>query len=158
MDINSVIVDSRGRQVFTFGGPEAYATHDYRGYFVSLEWFIGRRSTEPMMVLRDAKQGLNAGAFGICLSSIGAYADPDTPSNAAPGALARCRQQLDCLGKADLPIEANKLLDVILHFAPALILMPPAPRDVVRAAQPKSLLDVTITHEETGKTHSEVSI
>jgi hypothetical protein len=45
-----------------------------------------------MMVIQDAKAGHNAGAFGICLSSIGAYVDPDTPSNAAPGAFQRCKR------------------------------------------------------------------
>ena len=158
MDINPNVVDAHGRSVFTFGGTDCHAQHTYRGYFVSLEWFVGRRSTEPMMVIQDAKAGHNAGAFGICLSSIGAYVDPDTPSNAAPGALKRCMEQLDTLGKASIPMEANLLLDVIQRFASELILMPPTPRDVVRAAQPKALLDVTITHEDSGKTHSELSI
>lgn len=158
MDINTPIVDAHGRQVFTFGGPNAYATYIYKGYLVSMEWFVGLRSTEPMMVIRNAKQGHEHGAVGICLSSIGKYADPDTGSNAARGAIKACYEHLDCLGAANLPIEANRLLDVILQYAPALILMPPTPRDVVREAMPDPIIDVTITHEDSGKTHSEVSL
>jgi hypothetical protein len=158
MDINTPIVDAYGRQVFNFGGQNAFETHEYRGYFVSLEWFVGRRSTEPMMILRDAKAGNNAGAFGICLSSIGKYADPDTSSGAAPGALAECWKHLDCLGKPALAIEASLLLDVILHFATKLILMPPTPRAVVREARPDEIIDVELTDETTGRVTNQVSL
>jgi len=158
MDLNKTRLNIIGREVYTFAGEDAYETHIYRGYLVSLEWFTGARSTEPIMMIRDAKQGHDHGALGICLSSIGKYVDPDTPSNAAPGAFFACVEALPTLGKAQIPLEAKLLLDVIQHFASALILMPPTPRDVVRAAQPVPILDVQITHEETGKTHSEVSI
>lgn len=156
MNINSPILNAYGRQVFTAGGPDAHSTHEWGGYWVSLEWFVGRRSTEPMMVIRSAKH--DAGMLGICLSSIGKYADPDTPSNAAPGAVNECMTHLDMLGKNTSYMEACALLNVILHFASALIAMPPTPRDVRLAAKGASILDVEITHEETGKLHSEASI
>jgi len=158
MDLNTPLVDRKGRTVFSYGGPNCYAEHNYRGYSVVMDWFVGARSTEPMMIIRDEKAGEDHGALGICLSSIGAYVDPDTPSNAAPGAFFRCVDQLDCLGKMRIPMEANLLLDVIQRYASDLILMPPTPRQVVRDAQPKAILDVTITDEATGKTHSELSI
>lgn len=159
MHLNSPIVDVTGRQIFTAGGSDAYSiTDNYRGYWVSLEWFVGARSTEPVMMIQDAKHGHDAGMIGVCLSSIGAYADPDTPSNAAPGSIFRCAEHLPCLGKDKNAREARLLLDVILHFASALIAMPPTPRQVVLEAKGQALMDVEITHESTGKTHSEVSI
>ncbi len=158
MDLNTRIVNAHGRQVFNYGGALCYAEHTYRGYDVVLDWFVGARSTEPCMFIRDEKAGHDHGTLGVCLSSIGAYVDPDTPSNAAPGAFFRCVEQLDCLGKARIPMEANLLLDVIQRYASELILMPPTPRDVVRDAQPAPIIDVHITHEDSGKTHSQVSI
>lgn len=150
MDINPALCDTSGRELYQFGGKHATSTHTFRGYHVSLEHFIGRRSSEPMMAI-----WANDGAFGICLSSIGKYADPS--GGPAKGALEACMEALDALGKAPIALEAKTLLDVILHFTPALIAMPPAPMEA-RQADKTSLLDVELTDERTGQTVQEASI
>ena len=77
MNINNALVDAFGRDVYTFGGPTAYKTETFKGYCVSLEWFQGNRSTEPMLVVWPASAGRHSGAWGICLSSVGKYATPE---------------------------------------------------------------------------------
>jgi hypothetical protein len=154
MNINQTIVDPQGREIFTFGGPDSFGHTEYRGYLVVFDWFIGRRTTEPMMVIQVARAGYGAGALGICLSSIGAYADPS--GGPAAGALDRCKGELASLGRARLDMEARMLLDVILHFTPALIAMPPAPMSVRVAESSGPLLEVE--RQENGKTVAEVTI
>ena len=51
MNINPQIVDAQGREQFHVGGETAFKTTRSRGYCVSLEWFIGNKSTEPMMCI-----------------------------------------------------------------------------------------------------------
>ena len=154
MNLNNNLVDPKGREIFSFGGQTAHKTTTFRGYLVSLEWFVGKRSTEPMMVIQSARAGIDAGAFGICLSSIGAYADPS--GGPAAGALEICKGELANLGRAPLDFEARALLDVILQFAPDLILMPPAPMDVRRQESAGPMLEVE--RKANGVTVSNVTI
>ena len=107
MNINRTFIGPDGHtEIYTFGGANALATYQYRGYVVSLEWFVGQRSTEPMMVIQCARcLGTELGAFGICLSSIGKYAD--STGGAAPGALQHCMDALSILGRAKLTVEAH---------------------------------------------------
>lgn len=156
MNINPAIVDSYNREVFTFGGSTSWKTTRSKGYLVCLEWFVGNRSVEPILILQAERGGHDAGALGICLSSIGAYADPS--GRPTPEALTLCYQALDTLGKARLAIEAKTLLDVILQFTPDLILMPAAPLAIRQEEQGAPMFEIEVRDENTGKTHSEVSI
>lgn len=156
MNINRTFLAPDGHtEVYTFGGQNALATYTYKGYVVSLEWFVGNKSTEPMMILQCERcLSTELGALGICLSSIGKYADPS--GGAAPTAIAECKEALSILGRAKLDIEAHTLLDVILQFTPALILMPPTPYDVRVAEAAPPILDVQ--HLSNGKLMEEASI
>lgn len=154
MNLNNAIVDTAGREIFAFGGETAWKTFCVHGYLVSLEWFVGRKSSEPMMVIQSARGGHDAGALGICLSSIGNYADPS--GGAAEGAEARCFLELGNLCRAPLALEARLLLDVILQFTPHLIAMPPAPIDVRRRESAGPLLEVE--RRANGRTVQQVTI
>lgn len=156
MNINRTFLAADGHtEIYTFGGVNALATYQYRGYVVSLEWFVGNKSSEPMMVIQCARcLGTELGAFGICLSSIGKYADAS--GNAAPGALAACFEALSVLGRAKLTVEAHLLLDVILNFTEALVVMPPTPREVRLTEAAPPILDVK--HLSNGKLMEEASI
>lgn len=153
MNINGTIW-TPGGETYLFGGEGAAYTTTYKGYFVSLEWFIGNRTTEPMMIIQSARRAANDGALGICLSSIGAYADPS--GRPADGALDRVRESLRDLGKDTLDIEVHTLMDVILHFAPKLILMPPTPRKLRLDAKGEPIWEVT--RKENGRKVQEVTI
>ena len=156
MQLNNNMVGATGKEIFGFGGETAWRVVIYRGYIVSLEWLVGARSTEPILCIQDAKRGHDAGVFGICLSSIGKYADQS--GYASPGALVACWQALQALGKAPLEIEARKVLDLILHFASDLIKMPVAPLAVRKTELGQSMLEITLMDENTGKTIQEASV
>jgi len=156
MNINPNVLDPKGREIFAFGGDTAWRTTTYRGFIVTLEWFVGNRSTEPILMIQDAKQGHDHGAFGICLSSIGVYADQS--GGPSDGALAACKRALPILGRSEIDIEAKALLDLILNFTPALINMPPAPVSVRKAEMGAPMIEVELSDEFTGKVQQEVSV
>lgn len=156
MNINRTFLAPDGHtEIYTFGGVNALATYQYKGYVVSLEWFVGQRSTEPMMVIQCARcLGTELGALGICLSSIGKYADAS--GNATPEAIGHCMDALSILGRAKLGVEAHTLLDVILNFTEALVVMPPTPHHVRLDEAAPPILDVK--HLSNGKLMEEASI
>lgn len=153
MNLNPNIVDMTGRELYSFGGEDSYATYTEGDYIVSLEWFTGQRSSEPMMAIWNARGGFDAGVLGICLSSIGKYADPS--GGPSPTAFAAVAEALPVLGRAPLTIEVNRLLTVILKRTPELIAMPPAPLAVRQKDAGQALWDVT-RQDENGKVVSEV--
>ena len=140
MNLNPNVVDTAGRELYSVGGEQSYATYSEGDYIVSLEWFTGKRTSEPIMVIWNARGGVDAGVFGICLSSIGKYADPS--GRPAPTAMAAVAEALPVLGRALLGIEVSRLLDVILKRTPDLIAMPPAPMVLRRADAGTPLLEV----------------
>lgn len=134
----SVVVSATGQAMFGVGGSASHATHEYKGYVVSLEW--DEEDGEPMMLMWGANGGRDAGVFGICLSSAGKYADPSgKPSDEG---LFQCGLALSTLGRALLPIELNNLVDVVMRFMPDLLRMPPAPKAVRVKANREALIDI----------------
>lgn len=156
MNINALIKDGSDRDIYTFGGNAAWKTTTFRGYLVVLEWFVGAKSVEPMLCIQDAKRGEDSGMFGVCLSSIGVYADQS--GGPSPGALAACKRALPVLGKAPIDMEAKALLDVVLQFTPDLIMMPPAPVAVRQEEVGRPLIEVELKNEADGKVEREVSL
>jgi hypothetical protein len=149
----SLLVGPSGRALFGVGGDNAARTHEFRGYCVSLEW--DERDGEPILLMWPATTGREVGVFGICLSSAGKYANPDgTPTREC---FDECAMALPTLGKALLPVELRLLVDVVMRFIPDLLLMPPAPKALRRAARGEALIDIT-QQDNRGKTISEVSI
>ena len=149
----SILVSAAGRPMFGVGGDSAYSTHDYKGYVVSLEW--DEVDGEPLMLMWSTNSGRESGVFGICLSSAGKYADPNgQPTNEG---LAECIRALPLLGRDQLPVELNNLMDVVMRFMPDLLRMPPAPRALRIKARGKPVLDVT-QRDRYGYTVSEASI
>jgi hypothetical protein len=152
----SVVVSAANRPMFGVGGESSYATHEYKGYVVSLEWDLSEGSTpEPVMLIWPALAWKESGVFGICLSSAGKYADPN--GSPTKEGLYECGMALSLLGRAVLPIELNVLVDVVMRFIPDLILMPPAPKALRRAAKGQAYMDITQS-DQYGRVISEVSI
>jgi hypothetical protein len=151
----SLLVGPSGRALFGVGGENAYATHEYKGYRVSLEW--DEADGEPMLLIWPATNFLEreVGVFGIGLSSAGKYADPS--GRPTPQCFEECACALPTLNKALLPIEVHTLVDVVMRFIPDLIVMPPAPKALRRAARGEALIDITQV-DSRGKTISEVSV
>lgn len=154
MNLNqSILVSAAGRPMFGVGGSTAYATHEYKGYCISLEW--DETDGEPIMLMWSARGGRESGVFGICLSSAGKYAEAS--GKPTDEGLFECGRALQVLGRALLPIELNNLVDVVMRFLPDLLRMPPAPRAVRRAAKGEAIMDIT-QKDSRDRVISEVSL
>lgn len=139
--------------MFGVGGATAWRTHEYKGYNVSLEW--DDTDGEPILLMWSILAGRESGVFGICLSSAGKYADPS--GRPTDEGLFQCGIALKTLGKALLPIELNNLVDVVMRFIPDLLMMPPAPKALRKAAKGQAYMDIT-QQDMRGRVISEVSI
>ena len=161
MDINPMLSDATGREVYLIGGAQSWKQAIFRGYNVSLEWFIGRRTFEPMLAIWPVRGERNSGAWGICLSSIPAYCEfnaNDQPTGTpTPYARAEAATTLrEMFDRAPIDAEVNNLLDVVMRFAPDLITqVPPPPAELLLSGK-KPILEVT--RKENGRTVAEVSI
>lgn len=155
MDLNPRIIDTAGREMFTVGGDQAAYTTTYKGYCVSLEWFVGQRTTEPMLCVWPVINQRESGVWGICLSSAGKFATPEgTPT---PEAFTEAREVLVTMfDRAALGVEVNNLVDVLMRYIPDLILMPPTPRQVVLDSRGRPIWEVE--RQENGRTVAEVTI
>lgn len=160
MDLNPRIVDDLGRERYTFGGPSAEATGVHRGWCWSREWFIGARSTEPILAIWPMGIGLQpdaSGVWGICLSSAGKYLTEQG------GPTAECRSMAiralrTMFDRPALDVDVRNLMDVVVRHLPDVILMPPAPLELRQEAAGQPLLEVELKDENTGKVQREVSI
>ena len=149
----SLVVTAAGQAMFGLGGSNSHATHEMKGYVISLEW--DETDGEPVMLVWSALSGQNAGVFGICLSSAGKYADPSgKPTNEGLTELAKA---LPLLGRGLTQIELYALTDVVMRFIPDLIRMPPAPRALRKAAKGQAYMDIT-QKDSRGRVISEVSM
>ena len=158
MDLNPKIIDTSGRERYTFGGPGAAATGVHRGYCWSREWIVGAKTTEPMLAIWPlGMQAEACGVFGICLSSVGKYLTE------AGGATPECTRmaKLALLTEFDRPalgIDVANLVDLIVRHLPDVILMTPTPRQVRQDAAMAPLLEIELRDENTGRVQREVSI
>jgi hypothetical protein len=152
MNTSNPILGASGRPMFQVGGEHAARTHTHGDYIVSLEWLNDGRESEPVMLIWSAHAGRDSGVFGICLSSIGKYADPSgSPTDEC---FFEAFEALGTLGRARLGIEVKKLVDTIMRFTPDLIMMPPAPMEVRRRDAGQALVEVT-RKDENGRTIAE---
>lgn len=152
MNQDALILSPTGRPLFKVGDV-AHAQFRSGDYDVSIEWLTAGRECEPIMCIWSPTS-VDGGVFGICLSSIGKYADPSGgPSREA---FLECWKALPVLGRAQIQIEVNHLIDLILRHTPDLIRCPPMPPAMRRAEAAEALLEVK--QVVNGKTHSEVVI
>jgi hypothetical protein len=93
--------------------------------------------------------------FGICLSSAGRYAEPS--GKPADGGLVQLAKALPLLGRGQTQVELYALVDVVMHYMPDLLRMPPAPKAIRKAAKGEALMDIT-QQDHRGRVISEVSM
>lgn len=151
MNPNTLILSPTGRPLYKVG-ENSWRQFHAGDYSVSIEWYSEGRECEPIMAIWSKHGSRDAGCFGICLSSIGKYADPS--GNPTPDAFRECWRALPTLGRAQLDMEVYRLLDVILRHTPDLIRCPPVPPAVRRAEAGEALMEARI-QDSTGKVHKE---
>lgn len=155
MNINTQIVDAQGRELWSAGGDGAYKTGQYKGYSVSLEWFVGARSTEPILCIWPTVAGRSSGVWGICLSSAGKFTTPDNKPTRE--CFIEVMEVLsDIFDRVPLKAEVHALTDVVMKYIDDLVMMPPAPKQVQLDAKGRPVVEVT--RKENGKTIQEVSL
>lgn len=126
-------------------GSQAHAQFSTGDYHVSIEWHNEGKTSEPIMLIWS-QSSTDGGVFGICLSSIGAYADAS--GSPTPDGLLRCWDALPMLGRNQIDMEAYRLMDVILRHTPDLIRCPPAPREARLADTGGPMWEVThVNHQ-----------
>jgi|GEM_PF-1165998 len=141
MNRQALIIGPTGRNLFRMGGDLAWQTFHSGGYTVSIEWDQDGRTCEPIMLIWSQQGGRAAGAFGICLSSIGKYAEVN--GRPTREAVLEVLRALPVLGRAKLDAEVHQLLDIIIRHTPDLIRCPPAPPSVRRAEVGEPLVEMT---------------
>lgn len=153
MNRENLILSPTGRQLFKVGDA-SHAQFSAGDYHVSIEWLAEGRECEPIMAIWSPTS-LAGGVFGICLSSIGKYADPSgSPTREA---FLECWRALPTLGRAQIDIEVWRLLDVVMRHTPDLIRCPPMPPALRRAEAGEALLECTLKNES-GKVLRETTI
>lgn len=151
----SLVVGASGRALFGVGGENAWRTHEYKGYCVSLEW--DESDGEAMLLIWPATTFLEreVGVFGIGRTSAVKYANPD--GSPTEECAYECAMALPTLGKNVLRMEVITLMDVVMRFLPDLILMPPAPKHLRLAARGHALMDIEV-QDHRGKKISEATL
>lgn len=157
-----------GRPIFSMGGPNAWKTAEHRGYCVSLEWVGGdRRNPSRVMCIWPATNvfvpGEGNGAWCIGQRAITDFVQFDKNGKCTGSvshyAVWEALKAMPIMGKDPNDRQAlYALLDVLVKFAPELVLMPPAPRHVKRALEAPALWDVTRMDKASGKVLDEREI
>ena len=152
MNLNTPLVGANGGPIYSVGGPSAFKTYERRGFNVSFEWVEG----EPCMLIWSVR-GMDAGVFGIALSSAAKYADPS--GKPTRECFKECRSALiEVMGGSGIDIEVYALVDVVLDGMNTLLTMPPAPLDVRLADRPAPIWEITEIDKDSGKTIRESTI
>ncbi len=153
MNRDNLILSPTGKPLFKVGDV-AHAQFRSGDYDVSIEWLTEGRECEPIMAIWSPTSR-DGGVFGICLSSIGKYADAS--GSPTKEAFIECWKALPTLGRAQIDIEVFRLLDLVMRHTPDLIRCPPMPPAMRLAEAAAPLLEVSL-QSDSGKTLRENTI
>lgn len=163
----SPVLSPSGSPIFSLGGKNSWKTFVYKGFVVSLEWMrLGKQIRAVMCIWPTSNVftgGAESGAWTItrnCISSfVGFNANDKSNGSASEHCLREAQQALPVLGKAINDKQAlNALVDVVVEFAPELIMMPATPKSVKESLREEALWDMQTVDKNSGKVLSEVSV
>ncbi|RZL07984.1 MAG: hypothetical protein EOP40_14515 [Rubrivivax sp.] len=164
----SPVITPQGQPVWNMGGRHAWKVLQHRGFVISLEWVGRDRKAQPAMCVWPASNifapgAVDGGAWVISRRAItefvGFNRDDKCTGSASEHCVRECLEALPILGKDKNDKQAHMaLIDVIVRFAPELVLMPATPRQVRDDLAGKAMWDVTATNKHTGKVLSEASV
>jgi hypothetical protein len=159
-------VSPEGQPIFTAGGRNAWATHEHRGFVVSLEWTRRRRRTVPTMVIWPAHNLVRVGSQSngmwvvtrdALIHFIGFNANDKCTGSVTGHLISEAREALALMGKDRNDKQAHSaLIDCVIRYAEELNQMPPAPLTVRHELASGGvargpLWQVTATHKSTGR-------
>lgn len=163
----SPICTPDGRPMWSAGGRHAWKVNEHKGYICSLEWVGEGKKAQPAMVIWPASNvfvaGEGAGMWVIGRRAItefvGFTRDGKCTGSASEHCHREARESLPILGKDRNDKNAlHALIDVVVKFAPELVLMPVTPRAVRKELDSPAMWEVTATNKDTGKVLSEAEV
>jgi len=153
--------------MFSVGGRHAYKTAVKNSYVVSLEWMAIGKHVRAVMCIWPASNvfvtGEGQGIWTITRNCIGEFVGFNRDDKCTGGPSQHCfreaREALPLLGK-DINDKAalHELVDVVVAFAPELVLMPATPKHVKHALAAPAMWELTATDKNTGKVLHEASV
>ena len=163
----SPILNPQGLPVWSVGGANAFKTRVHRGFVCSLEWIGEGKKSQPAMIIWPAsnvfasREGSGVWVIGrrAITEFVGFTKDGKCTGGASEHCIREAQQALPILDKDINDKQAlQALIDVVVTFAPELVLMPPTPKSIKHSLDSGPLWDVTVTNKSSGKTLSEVSV
>jgi len=164
----SPLVAPNGEDVFVAGGGQVWKQGTHRGWNVSLEWIGDGKRTEPCMViwqepnvfqLQREAPGLWVIGRRAVTEFVGFNKELKCTGSPSEHCFREAREALTVLGKDKNDKQAlNSLCDAVITFAPELVLMPVAPKQVRIALESEKMWEVAATNKLTGKTLHEAEV
>jgi len=156
-----------GRPIFSMGGQQSYKTDNHKGFVASLEWVgLGKKSAACLVIWPETNvfvAGEGAGAWCIGRRAITEFVGFNSDGKCTGGPSEYCfreaREALPILGKDINDKQAlAALVDVVVKFAPELVLMPATPKSVKNQLDTDPMWEVKASIKETGKVINEAMI
>lgn len=164
----SPVISPQGLPVWNMGGRQSWKTFEHRGFCVSLEWVGQNRKAVPSMCIWPATNVFNprafdGGAWVIGRRAITEFVGFNRDEKCTGGPSEHCfreaQQALPILGKDINDRHAlHALVDVVVRFAPDLVMMPATPKRVRDELAGQAMWEVTATNKSTGKVLAEATL
>jgi hypothetical protein len=163
----SPIVSPNGDALFSVGGKNSYKTAIKHGYVVSLEWIrLGRHIRAAMCIWPASNVFVTGEGQGIwtitrnCITDfVGFNKDNKCTGGPSEHCMREAKEALSILGKDKNDKGALfELVDVVVTFAPDLVLMPATPKHIRQQLDTDPMWEVQATNKDTGKVLSEAAI
>jgi hypothetical protein len=163
----SPILSPDGRPMYSAGGGQSYKTAVKHGFVVSLEWVGTGKKAYPAMVIWPASNvfvtGEGNGMWLIARRAITEFVGFNKEDKCTGGPSEHClreaRLALPILGKdINDRYALNDLVDVVVTFAPELVLMPVTPRSIQQELKTPPMWEMTAINKSSGKTLSESEV
>lgn len=163
----SPVLSPSGEPMFSVGGQNAYKTFVKNGYVVSLEWIRLGKHVRAAMCIWPASNvfvsGEGQGIWTITRNCITDFVGFNAEDKCTGGPSAHCireaREALQVLGKDPNDRHALiGLIDVVVTYAPELVLMPATPKHIRKQLDTPAMWEVTATNKDTGKVLSEAEL
>ena len=157
----SPILSPRGEPVFAVGHRHSWKQATRRGFNISLEWIGEGRRSQPCLCVWPATNVLlqafsQSGVWVIGRRAItefvGFNADGSCTGNPSAHCFREAREALLVMGKDKNDQQAlHALCDVVITYAPDLVLMPVAPKLVRIDLESQKMWEIVATDKRTGK-------
>lgn len=163
----SPVLSPSGEPMFSVGGNQAYKTATKHGYVVSLEWISIGKHVRAAMCIWPASNvfvtGEGQGIWTITRNCITKFVGFNSHDKCTGGPSEHCfreaKEAMPLLGKDPNDKSAlHELVDVVVTFAPELVLMPATPKHIKKKLEAAPMWELTAINKDTGKVLHEAEV